>query len=862
MFIRCISIVFLLLLPTALSASNVYVEKHILENGLTVLIEPIPSIETVSIYAYVRAGSATEGAYLGMGISHFVEHMLFKGTSRRAVGEIAKEVRSLGGNINAHTSLDYTMYTVDLPKAAFKQGIDIVADMLSNSVFDVSQVESERTVIHGEMDLYADRPERVLSNLVFKHAYLQHPYRHPIIGYRSLFDQITRDQLYQYYKSHYAPNNIILSIAGNVNHDEALALVKQAFKDAKPVVFIDRNIAAEPTQISPRSYQQAYATNLHRFSLVYQGVGILDDDLYAMDVLAMALGQGESSRLYKEVYQRQGLVNSIAASNFTPQDQGLFEVEVNSSKDNAVQVIGAIKTVIMEVRKRGLSSRELAKTKRQVMAQFIFNNQSAHGRAYRNAVDEGMAGDINFSRNYVEAVKKVTNKDIMRVANQYLKEERSTVVVLAPARDVATVDKVSAVGGVMPSFEKVILPNGLTVLLQENHHHPTINLQLVMNAGSRHESKALNGLSALTAQVWGKATKTMDVQALADELEGRAIGLNTFAGRNSLGIKMGLLSEDINFGLNILLEMVERPVFDDVVIEQERQRLLASIEARMDDVPAATFKELLQALFLTHPFRLDPLGDKESVAKITKKDIVDYYRHYARPSNMVLSLVGDFNAKEVVGFLRDKFILADGGGLKLNHYIEQPPQTIRRRELFMNKDQAMLALGFMAPAMADKDRWGMEVLDAILGSSLSGRLFIKVRDKLGKAYTVGSSYVPGIDAGMFGVHVLTSPDKVQSIESIIWQEINLLQAQEMPAQELSQVKDYLKGAFAMGLDSPSALAAMSSFDELYGLGFSAYTRFNDHIDAVTAEDIQRLARQYLDSNKAALVITNGKKMVE
>jgi zinc protease len=371
---RVVRYVFVLILVFILH-SNCFaapaVEKTILDNGLTTLVSPMPSSEVISIYAYVKTGSATEGQFSGAGISHFVEHMLFKGTAKRPVGSIAKEVKSLGGNINAATSLDYTIYTLDLPKGTFKEGLDIISDMLMNSAFDPQQVEKEREVIHGEMRLYNDRPERRLSEDVFRNVYIRHPYRHPIIGYRVVFDQITRENLHAYYKSKYIPNNIILSVAGAVDSAQVLPLIKQAFAGFKPLPFPERAIPVEPPQVSTRYLENFYATPLFRFSLAYQSVSLLDPDLFALDVLAMALGQGESSRLYTAIYKAKKLVNSIHCSNYTPTDKGVFEIEGVMVKDNLSQVREEIKTIIGNVQKQGLLPGELEKTKRQVLSQFV-----------------------------------------------------------------------------------------------------------------------------------------------------------------------------------------------------------------------------------------------------------------------------------------------------------------------------------------------------------------------------------------------------------------------------------------------------------------------------------------------------------
>ena len=836
----------LLFLSTPVLANPTH--KTVLDNGLTVLIQEMPAAQTVSIYAYIKTGSTTEGKYLGAGISHFVEHMLFKGTAKRGVGQIAQEVKNLGGTVNAHTSFDHTMYTLDLPKEQFKQGLDIISDMVMNSTFDPVQVDKEREVIRSEMRLYNDRPDRKLSELVFKNVYLRHPYRHPIIGYITLFDQITRDQMYEYYKSRYIPNNMIISIAGAVDQKEILPLVEATFKNFQPLPYPDRHVPQEPPQISKRFYEETYPTPLYRFSLSYQGVGMLDPDLYAMDVLAMALGQGQSSRLYEEIYHKKHLVESISSSNFTPLDQGVFEIEGMMSQNHLSKVLSEIQTIVTDIQHHGLTTQELERTKRQVLSQFVFGNQTPSSLAYRNAADEAVTGDVLFSQHYVDAVKAVTNDDIRRVANRYFNEAQSTLVVLTPPHTEPQEEKQTS-SAAKQAIEKIVLDNGLTLLLQEDNAVDVLSITMVMNAGTRQETDANNGISQLMANVWSKA--------LAPAMEQHGGGLDTFTGKNTAGIKINVLSDDAMFALDTLEKLIKTPVLTPQVIDEERQNMYASIDARDDDISSATFKELSQTLFLKHPYRLDPLGTKESLKSITPQDISAYYRHFAAPNNMVISVFGHFDQQSVLEILKKKFAPLPRTEVVLPSFHEESITSTRQKDLSMDKEQAMLAYSFQAPALSNKDRFAMEIIDGILGSGLSGRFFIKVRDESSKAYTVGSDYVPGIDTGVFSVYALTTNDKIESVRSLIQGELESLQKNPVSQAELSSVKNYLKGTYILGLDTPAALGFTCALNELYGLGYDFHQKYSQAIDAVSSADIQRVAKDYLDIHKSAMVLTKG-----
>jgi len=324
--------------------------KTLLDNGLTVIISEMPSSPVVSVYALVKTGSATEGKFLGTGISHFLEHMLFKGTHGRSVGELASRIQAVGGTINAATSFDYTIYTITVPYESFNVAIDILSDMLMNATMEADEVERERKVIFGEMRMRSDNPSSKLSELVFKNVYIRHPYRHPIIGYESLLAKVTGEDLVEHYQRNYTPNNIIISVAGNIDEQIILSKVKEVFKNFKRARSITRNLPIEPQQISGRRYEEEYSTKLTRLSMAFSGISLLHKDLYALDVLANILGQGRSSRLYLDIYKEKNLVHSISASDYTPIDTGIFDIDILLDLENVDTVIGEVLNNIEQIK--------------------------------------------------------------------------------------------------------------------------------------------------------------------------------------------------------------------------------------------------------------------------------------------------------------------------------------------------------------------------------------------------------------------------------------------------------------------------------------------------------------------------------
>jgi zinc protease len=827
-------------------------QKYILDNGMTVLIKDMPENYNAGLYALVKTGSATEGGLMGSGVSHFLEHMLFKGSDKRKVGEIGQEVKALGGIINASTSFDYTVYYIDLPAENFDKALDILADMLMNSRVSPEDVESEREVILGEMRMHNDRPERKLSEQVFRNVYVRHPYRHPIIGYKPVFLKLTRDDLWRYYQEQYNPNNIVFSVAGPMDPDQTLAKIKDKFKDFQPQAYLSRNLPKEPQQITARYYEAEYPTDVARLSMAYQSVSILDRDLFALDVLAMILGRGRSSRLYQQLKEKDQLVQRIYVSNFTPMDKGVFEVECFLLEGNLEKTIQAVKREIEEVKAQGVLNGELEKAKRQVLRERIDNMQMAPDVAYQAAIDEAFTGDPGFSLGYVDGIRMVTNEDIVRVAKIYLRDSNLTTVVLRPQND--TIEKGSERDQIQKGeIERIELDNGLTLLLRDDKTVPLVFMGLYLNGGSRQEPEDKTGLSELTSRLWVKETKSMSVEELAKSIESLAARLSSFSGRNSFGLEYNSLSEDWLFGLDLMETLIKNPVFSDDQLKKEKDSLLRDIVLQKDEISYQTAQTMKETLFASHYLKFPLLGTEQSVASITLKDIRNFYQTLTIPDNMVITVFGDIQRDEVIEAIKAEFSGLKNKPLALSDVQPSALSTPREKEIAVNKEQAMVMIGFQGPDLYSEDCFDLEIITAVMGSSLSGRMFDKIRDELGQAYTLGAQLVPAISGGFIYFYVNTTSEQVDKVTEILSEQIARLSQEMISDQELEESKNYRQGLFARGLEANNSFKNVAGFDELYNRGYEFYKNYDRRIDAVSKDDVLRAAQKYLDLSKAVIV---------
>ncbi len=833
--------------------------KHVLDDGMTVLVTPMPGSRLVSLYALVKTGSALEGRFLGSGLSHFMEHMLFKGTERRGVGEISRAIQAMGGTINASTGFDATVYTVTVPREAFEPALDILADMLQHARFDPQEILKEREVVFSEMRMRRERPDEYLNQRLFRTVFREHPYGIPVIGYEDLLRRVERKDFVDYYRRRYVPNNIVFSVAGGITEAEVLPAVREAFADFPRGISLVRNLMPEPEQVSPRRYEESFPTDLARLALAFPGVRVSDEDMYALDLLAMILGQGRSSRLYRDLVEERRLVYSVSAWDYTPVDKGMFAVNALLEEKNLDAALEAVLGQIEDIRERGVTSEELEKVRRQAVAAHVRSLQRTGDVAYQAAADEASLGDCNFSRYYVSRIEAVRRQDIRRVAREYLRPERRSVVVLRPRHE-ASSGLPRATPASTPAIEKVVLDNGMTILLRPDPSYPTVEMVLALRGGTSQETVETNGLSALTARVWTKATRRYPSERLAVEVERRGASLNGFSGRNSLGIRIGLLAGDEDFGLELLREFVLRPVFSSEDVIKEKTRMLSALRARRDDVATTAMDALREDLFPDHPFRFLTLGTPESLKRLERKDVANFVRRMAVPANMVLSVFGDFDADRVRRAVEEAFGGLEGPAPVLRTRRPSPLPAPRDERIERDQRQAVVAVGFQGPDLFSEDYYAAQVLAAVLGSPFSGRIFDRIREEGGHSYALGGDLVAGVDAGMLYFYVLTSPEEAPRVKATLLGLIGEAAVEGVSPDELSGIKTYLKGRFRRQIETNADLAFVCALDERYGLGYDHYRRYSEAVDRVGEEEVKRAAQKYLDTARAVVIITTPKSV--
>ncbi len=823
--------------------------RVVLENGMTVLLQENHRSPVVTIQAWVRAGSVTEGELSGTGVSHFVEHMLFKGTERRSVGRIGEEVKESGGATNASTGNDKTVYHITFHADHFDKVLDIMADVLMNSVFDPEEVEREREVIIREIQMNRDAPFRRLYLTALQTAYAVHPYKDPVIGYENLLRAVTRDELVAYYRKYYVPNNIIFLAVGDFEADEALAKVRDAFRDFERKSIAPMVVPQEPSQKGIRERVDEFAITVAQSMMGFHGPNLHSEDLYPMDVLAIALGGGETSRLYRELREKMGIVYTVMAWSATPRDPGMFWIATSFEPENYEGVKEAVWEQIEKLRSEGISQEELEIARAKVLSDYVFAKETVEGQARSLGSGEFDAYDIFFDKHYVESIAQVSAGDIQRVIEKYFRSENSVITTLMPlGKKTPTGEEPEGTGvkAETAQIEKIVLPNGLTLVLREDHGSETVAIRLHALGGARAEDESNTGITNLMTSAMLKGTATRSAQEIAWAIESRGGGIGSFSGHNSFGFEVDMLSRDLETGLEILADVVANPAFAEEEVERERTAALASIKKVDDEIFSASTRLFRRTMFEGHPYSFQAQGEAEVVNALTPENLREFHSEATAASRMVLSVFGDIDRSETAELVKRYFGgLERGAELSVGGWPGPSGEGLKKASKRMNKEQLAILVGFPGVDVADSDRYTLEILSSFLNSQ-GGRLFQVLRDERGLAYMVGAFNILGVDPGAFVFYIVTDPGKREEAESGMLEVIRELREKGLTGEELQRTKVEVMGKHAISSQTNGQLATAVTFDELYGLGYNNHREYDSKIRAVTEDDVMRVASEVFD----------------
>ncbi|MDR2827508.1 MAG: insulinase family protein [Candidatus Adiutrix intracellularis] len=871
-----------LLLP--LRAWGAAESSYIMHNGLKVILVEQPGSPVVSLRVMIKTGASDEASRSEFGLAHLMEHMAFKGCARhRDAGAITTLVERNGGEINAYTSSDATVYYLSLPSDQVLLGLDILSDLVFSPLYDPKEYELEKEVIIEEIKRSRDNPDQLLMEEYFRLAYPDHPYGRPIIGYEETVRKATVDEAKAFHTRHYRPDNAVLVITGGFISSTLSETIQRFFGNLeKPATPLARTL--EPNLPPPTGPQVIITENDHatlaKVIIGFRGPSGSDAETPIMDLLSSILSGGKSSRLVEVVKDKKKLVTDISTYSHTPRYQGTFMISLETEPLKIILAITAVWEELKHLISAPAGDEEMQRARALAEKDFLASQESAQGLAAQITEFESIFDDWRLRDAYLPLWNRTRQTELIQsVARHFLPKNLTLVVMLPPQQpgkpnsDYPTPEQLISLANRLrppapqagvntaPAFQEIKLKVGPRLLVMRDATLPLVTIKAAALGGLLAETPEQNGLNNFMAAVWTKATKDKPAQALSRAAEDIGASITAFSGRNSTGLSASFLSTHLSEGLKLFTEVLTSPAFSNADVETVRPEILAEIKVQDEYLPGRVFRLLARRLYPDgHPYSREQLGTQETVSQLTAKDLRKSYKQLICPKNTIIAVAGDVDPQKIRENLERT--LADwpqpDGCPPLS--IPKTPSPLKKLtevDEKLDRSQTHLALGFQAPGLGSPEAPALNVLTAYL-SGMSGPLFRELRDQQSLAYTVQCSYNPGLGIGAFTFYIATDPQKVKAALAGFKDIIERIKKVPISTKDLEGAKRYLAGTTKIRLQTISSRASQIIMNSLYDLGLDYEERHLAAIVKVTAEDVQKVATKYLDQDRAVLAII-GKK---
>lgn len=873
------------------------VQEVKLDNGLTVLMKEVHAAPVFTAQVWFKVGSRNE--YTGItGTSHLLEHMLFNSSKNYKKGEISKMVRERGGIDNAATWTDFTYYWELLSKDHLEFALQTLAERLGNALLLPEELEKERTVVLSELEGRENDPGTLLYQEVMAAAFKASPYQWPVIGWKSDVQNVSREQVAEYYKAHYHPNNATLVLVGDFDSAQVLELVKKHF-GSLPAGELPRPVyTTEPPQNGRRDVVLRREGNAERLILGYHAPAISDPDAYPLMILDQILSGGRSSRLYQALVEKQ-LATSAWSSASLRTAPSLFllgatarqGVDADTLEKALLEQVELVKTTLP-------TEEEMKAAKNQLEAYFIFQNDSVSDQGEQLGYYATVA-DWRYLETFLPRLKAVTAEEVQAVAVKYLQEDKLTAGRFLPTAPAPNAPAPPATGPVHNSMtpdasdglayyrqpvageedsvteaaagagpnslvkpHRTVLDNGMVVIVQENPANATIAISGNLKAGSCFDPEDKSGTAELTAEMVQRGTEKRSALQIAQESEYVGASIDISAGVESVNFSARALTKDFSLMLDLISDQLRNANFPQEQFEKSKGEMLSRLEQSKESTDAMAFRTFYNKVFPKgHPYHELLIEQAtQEMRSITREDLVEFHKQYYRPDTAVITIVGDVKADEAVEAVRKYFgdWKAQGPTPRMEIPTVSPQQQPASTVIPMpDKSEVNVVFGHaLGIRRQDPDYYAVRVMNQILGGAgaLASILGEEIREKRGLVYNVYSTFDAGIGAGPWYTTLGTNPNNVKEAVDTVKAQIKQFQEQGATKEEFERAREFIIGVFPIALETNSGVARTLLNAEFYGLGMDYLQNYDDIYRAVTLEQVNAAAKKYLHPDSATLVI--------
>ena len=846
---RIFVFLFIIFITTAVWAGDFTVHK--LPNGQTLIVQENKTNPIVTIDTWVKTGSVNEND-TNSGVSHFLEHLFFKGTKLHPAGDFDRILESKGAIINAATSKDFTHYYITLPAEYFNTALELHADMLTNPQIPRKELEKERKVVLEEISKDLNSPSKKVYENLNEMMYTQHPYKRQVIGSADVVSTIRREEILDYFNNYYAPSNMVTMVVGDIDTQNVIKKVAEVFGNEykKPI----KKCFKKEHQLTSQKRKIEYTDSQTGYMIIgFRGVPITDTETYALDVLGQILGGGKTSRLVRDIKEQKGLAYSISAWNGSFRDDGILFINSNFNPLNAEKLEKNIFEEIKSIQKYGITEEELITAKKMIEQDTYYSRESTSNIAKEIGYTVTLTGSTDLYTNYLDNINKVTAKEVQNAAIKYLGVNKSAISVILPKeaenikeplKQIHNAKFISESNGI----EKYIIDNNSTLLINKHKNNDIIAISILAKGGEFIENKI--GEGTLMAGTLLKGTKKYSAQELSKIMEENGIKIIPACSEDMFTLEIQTTTSALETTLEILDEVLNNAVFDEYELEKKRTEILGKIKQKRDipmNIALENFKTLIfENSVYSHTNKII----EKNLPSVTRDNVTEYYNRIFDSKNVIVSVNGNVENEKLIQAFGN--ILQENKKLPNFNYSNYKITKLNSPKLSSVKiddlQTAWVFLGWQVSGVENKkDFVVLKVLDTMLGGGMSSRLFRNLREQDGLAYQLGSSYSPKKLAGSFITYIGTNPETLNYSKDKIKQEIEKLKKEFVSDKELNDAKERLKGGFLVALETNSEKAKATGRFEALGFGYDYMPKYIKAIDEVTASDIVSVANKYFNN---------------
>lgn len=829
-----------------------------LPDGQKVIIKEVHDNNIVKIDTWINTGSINEDEKTN-GISHFLEHLFFKGTTKYPTGEFDKILDSKGATVNAATSKDFTHYYIQIPSQYFKTALELHSDMLLNPLIPRKELERERLVVIEEISKTKDSPSNLMLDNMYELLYSQsnHPYKRNIIGKKEIIENVTREEILAYFNRFYTPDAYLTVIVGDVDTKEALKDVANAFDWKNKTNKKQEKIKYPKVKFPDKIEAKIDTMDITKTHLMLGFIAPKfsnEKETMALDVLSSILTDGKSSVLNQVLKEQKQLVISVDSGNYSQKDSGIFYISATLNPENEEQVKSEIISQIKKIQNGDLSEESIKRAKNLIKTDTYYSRESISNISNELGYIYTFTNNENYYDNYLKNIEKVTKKDIIQACKKYLQTDKYALSIVRP-NGFKPVNDVAYAGSIdqpqlletKDNTKKFLLSNGINLTAKTKKTNSIIAIDIGIKGSKAAETKPATAIIA--AQAATKGTQNFTNTQLAEYLDENGIKLSLSSSNDVFSILIQTTKDNLEKAFYVLDEVLNKPIFADSEINKIKTLKIQELKAVSDNPSSYVFDEFKKLAYQGTIYGQNSKFLLDNISKVTREDVAQYYSRIIDPQNMNISVVGDIDEDEIA----QKFtslIKPNPKGTKFDYsktsFNKFRPQKNLETTIFKNEVQAnWMALGFKTCDINNrKDIAVLNVINSILGEGMSSRLFVKLREEEGLAYTVGSTVNTNIMDGAFIAYIGTNENSIEQAKKGILEQIEILKTEMVTTSELNDAKNKIMGQFLMSLETNMDEAELYTWYSVLGRNLDAFDEYKKMIMEVSQADIIEVANKY------------------